>query len=325
MQLLVSLLVLGAVFVAGVWVWGRIQASRSTQTEAAELAQEQQTSLLRQTRAEPALALPMDVIAPAEVTARIGADAVVLEVGLDADTEMVARLTAQQPLMESKIRELAGGRAAVGRRPVRYAWQAEAPSILDMGLTLADRTGAVGESELNHFLRLVDEVADVLGADVDVEPVEAAIARSRLLDAQCATLDTQLHLHLSGPSEPSGEELAAAARWAGITSALKDGAYPMMDAKGRELARVVPRPGRREGFVTLVVDVPRAPHGALDAALDAAAKMAEMLNAILVDDNGRPLSDDALALIRARLTDVVRKMTEAGLAPGSERARRVFS
>ena len=97
------------------------------------------------------------------------------------------------------------------------------------------------------------------------------------------------------------------------------------DATGNELARVFTRSDRPEAFASFVVDVPRVPQQAFERTLQVAQQLAKALNATVVDDNGKPLSDTALSLVRARLTDVSRKLAQAGMAPGSERVYRLFS
>jgi hypothetical protein len=45
----------------------------------------------------------------------------------------------------------------------------------------------------------------------------------------------------------------------------------------------------------------------------------------LVDDNGRPLDEHALSVIRGELDAVRERLTELGIEPGSPLALRVFS
>jgi hypothetical protein len=53
--------------------------------------------------------------------------------------------------------------------------------------------------------------------------------------------------------------------------------------------------------------------------------LAEGLGGSLVDDNRVPLSDNAVRAIQQQLKSIHAKMAERGMAPGSERALRLFS
>ena len=79
--------------------------------------------------------------------------------------------------------------------------------------------------------------------------------------------------------------------------------------------------------VTLLLDVPRVADGqaALDVMLKNGAALAAGLGGSLVDDNRVPLSDNSVHAIRQQLRSIYAKMEARGMAPGSERALRLFS
>jgi cytoskeletal protein RodZ len=333
-NLFIALMVLAALAVGGVWLWGWLQARKiAAQQPAHDPATQAASTLQTRARAEPTLfgeAAAGDSTAattPVEIEPLLNLptpkpiDAVFAD-SLDADTEMIAVLTADAPMSETKVRDAVARYASVGRRSVRVAWHADAPNTLHLGLTLADRTGATTEAEINHFAHRVDEVADALAANVELESTEGAIARARLLDAQCAALDTQVQLHVTTSATPL---FAQAAAKAGFVMDVAGESGKLKNAAGEELATLRIKQDAQEAVATVMVDVPRAPADAFASVQETTRQVAAAVNGKVIDDNGRELSDSAMALVLAKLTDVTRKLALAGMEPGGERAKRLFS
>lgn len=318
MQLIVSLLTIALLCIVGVWAWGRWQIAKLREKSHSE----QTTTIIRATRHEPLMFLSTDEKNPHSLESE---HSISFVSSLDPDTELIATLTPNQAIDEASFKQTAAHRSSIGRRIIRYCWL-HTPVQIQIGISLADRTGAISEAELNKFLQLVDDYADRWSADVNVEPLQTALSRACMIDAQCAALDTQIYLHLSAQHLAfSQEQLLQTLRTAGLQADTASPVQYLNDETGQELARVFIRMDRAEAFTTFVVDIPRVPSQAFERALQAAQQLAHTLDATVVDDNGKPLSDTALALVRARLTDVSHKLTQAGMAPGSERARRLFS
>jgi FtsZ-interacting cell division protein ZipA len=79
--------------------------------------------------------------------------------------------------------------------------------------------------------------------------------------------------------------------------------------------------------LTLSLDVPRVTDGklAFDRMLATARQLAGVLGGVLVDAQRAPLADAMIDAIRARTGELQARMNEAGIAPGSTRALRLFS
>jgi hypothetical protein len=97
------------------------------------------------------------------------------------------------------------------------------------------------------------------------------------------------------------------------------------NAHGQTLASLSIKQDAQDCVATVMVDVPRAPGDAFAKAIEVARALANALGGKVIDDNGRELSDSAMALVLAKLTDVTRKLAQAGMEPGGERALRLFS
>ena len=76
----------------------------------------------------------------------------------------------------------------------------------------------------------------------------------------------------------------------------------------------------------LLLDVPRVadPVRAFDQMKQVAKRMAQTLDAMLVDDNRRPLDDAALAAIRQQVQATAAALAEVRIEPGSARAQALF-
>jgi FtsZ-interacting cell division protein ZipA len=79
------------------------------------------------------------------------------------------------------------------------------------------------------------------------------------------------------------------------------------------------------GFV-LLIDVPRVadPVRVFDQMRLVAKRLAKTLEAVLVDDNRRPLDDAALAAIRSQVQATAAALREAHIESGGPRALRLF-
>jgi FtsZ-interacting cell division protein ZipA len=116
-----------------------------------------------------------------------------------------------------------------------------------------------------------------------------------------------------------------------------DGAFHLPDAQGHSLFSLInqdSKPFQHHTLetssttgITLLLDVPRVEQPALqfDRMMQVARDLARELQVNVVDDNRVALSDNGLALIRARINEVELKMCAKGITPGSTQARRLFS
>ena len=77
---------------------------------------------------------------------------------------------------------------------------------------------------------------------------------------------------------------------------------------------------------TLTLDVPQTPESAepFPAWHDAARQLADEMDAVLVDDQGTPVTLHAFAAIGAELKTLYRQLESLDLAAGSAAARRLF-
>jgi hypothetical protein len=335
---LLGALVLLAVVGHGWWAARRASPRRAEAPGALALPAERIEPGLGAASSEPPL--PGAELRALKRAPRIDAliDAVVpLALEAPASGEMVishlpaTRRAGSKPMLVEG-RELPGGEWGAPRAGQRYA-------ELQAGVLLANRSGALNEIEYSEFVQKVQAFADAVGAEPDFPDMLDVVARARELDSLLSPLDAQLTVMLRANSVAWSVAFLqqTAARHGFIAGALPgrlvlpgadDGAPPVLvlafDAQAA-LAEDPQSSALRE--CTLSLDVPQTEEKAeaFPAWLSAARKLADDLDATLVDDRGEPITLHAFAAIGEEIARLYRQLEALDLAAGSPAARRVFS
>jgi hypothetical protein len=267
----------------------------------------------------------------------------------DPEIEAIVTLQPPQPVTAGAL--AAGLHAALGK-PLRWfgrrgpgmPWQLLASDTrgefyeVAACMLLADRAGAASAPLLDAFLRLVGEVAASIPAAYVAPGAAAEAERAEALDRICADLDVQVGLTLlkSGPATIPGTRLRGVAEAAGFRLAAGGRFEWLHEETGATqfaLQNYRSEPFTAEGMrlmstpgAVLLLDVPRVadPVRAFDQMKQVAKRMAQTLDAMLVDDNRRPLDDAALAAIRQQVQATAAALAEVRIEPGSARAQALF-
>jgi hypothetical protein len=268
--------------------------------------------------------------------------------GLDGETEYIARLKFPTPAFTS-YSSLLGTVRRIGK-PVRTfglradgVWEAltsnprNAYSQMELGLQLADRSGALARDQLDAFCHALYSFAADVGGAVICPEKEEVLERARLLDLFCMDVDVLMGLNVvAGEGHRfTSEAIHTQARTTGLVMEA-DGVYHARDASGANLFSLAnqeeqpfPRDGRglTTHGITLLFDVPRVMDGVkvFDRMTEFGFALAERLSGRLVDDNGRAVSNESLSRDRARLQDFYARMEKRGIPAGGERALRLFA
>jgi hypothetical protein len=205
-------------------------------------------------------------------------------------------------------------------------------------LLLADRSGAASRELIDAFARLAASVASSLPAAFVPPDSEREAARAEALDRLCADLDVQIGLtvlktgaatvagtRLRGVAEAAGFKLGDGGRFEWIHDETGSVLYSLANYRSEPFTADVLRATSTPGVVFLL-DLPRVadPARAFDQMKLAAKRMAHTLDAVLVDDNRRPLDDAALASIRAQVQTSAAALAGVNIEPGSPRALALF-
>jgi ZipA, C-terminal FtsZ-binding domain len=219
---------------------------------------------------------------------------------------------------------------------------------LQAGVQLANRSGPLNEIEYSEFMQKVQAFAEAVGASVDgadAPDMLEVVARARELDGLTTPLDAQLTITLrsNGVAWAVGYVQQIAARLGFVPGAVpgrvvlpstEEGAPPVLvlsiDSQAA-LAALSDTPGATTAAsvreCTLSLDVPQTPVSAepFPAWHRAATKLADDLDATVIDDQQQPVNLHAFVTIGQALDGLYQKLAAMDLAAGSAAARRLFS
>ena len=331
-ELQIGLLGIGALVVAGVLAYNRIQergarreAERAFRSGHADVLLDE-TATARAAADEPHHAPPAARAAPtAPEAAAAGPDPAIDYIVEFASGQAAALASVLEQWTAIERRH--APRALLGTATDGKSWRA--------GLQLVSRDGAIGEADLIEFRSAVETLAASVGATVSAPEMRAAVDAARALDDFCADTDIQVVVHVVGGPFP-GTKVRAAAEASGLALeddgkfALRNDAKLLLYALGARDGAPFTAASMREAApaaLTLALEVGRTPE--TRRTFESMARLAHQLAAVLggsiVDDNGNALDERAVAAIAQQL-DAVRAQLEArGVAPGSPAALRLFS
>lgn len=362
-DLQIALTVAGALVIACVIAYNRIQESRFRRRADASLGADHGDALLDQAgggheeRIEPLL--KAEAVAVEEAPAPVDPRAIRVEpVGVPpvsappaeaepSPIDYTVEVLCEEALAETTLRQLLEALDGLGRRTqvaarVGGAWVVPAQghpdvSRLRIALQLADRRGHVTLDDLNAFVGLVTQWARSVGARVEAPDPPRYLEAAKDLDRFCADVDVVVGLNVVAPSGApfAGSKVLNLAQAAGMS--LEDGAFRFADASGSRVFCMESQQG--EPFdpdrlaaaamsgVTLLLDVPRLEHGlqAFDQMIDTGRHLASALGGTLVDDNRTPVTDAGLEQIRRQLRGIYATMEAKGIHAGGRTALRLFS
>jgi hypothetical protein len=265
--------------------------------------------------------------------------------------DYVVALDAEEPISAAGLADLHTRAAASGRRfrvfgfdAGRSEWEEAARlsggryAHLRVALQLVRRTGAVDLASLTALCAAAQECAERFKARATCPDVQATLAAARDLDAFCADVDVAIGVNVvaQAGTKFAGWRIRTLAEGAGLRLE-PHGVFHYSDSSQQTLFTLdnhEPAPFLPEQVkqlttsgVTLLLDVPRVANGpaALDLMLRVAAELARGLGGALVDDNRVPLNERSVEAIQQQLAAIHTKMQARGIAPGSERALRLFS
>ncbi len=293
---------------------------------------------------------PAPITAPAAALRESATEPVVPQAqqsALDPTTEYIARLKFANPTLANFSRLLAGLRR-IGK-PVRAfgkrtdgGWEAlsgnprYALEMVEFGIQLADRGGAITQDQLDAFCRALYELSAEEGGAVTCGDKQDALRAARALDLFSMDVDVLIGLNVvSSDARPFTSEALHKLAEEGRLTLEADGTYHARDDFGHLLFTLTnqqeaPFPADGRGLtthgVTLLFDVPRVANGLIvfDRMTRLGFDLAWRLEGRLVDDNGRPVTEDSLTRDRARLAEFFTRMEARGIPAGGERALRLF-
>ncbi|HSH98742.1 MAG: cell division protein ZipA C-terminal FtsZ-binding domain-containing protein [Methylophilaceae bacterium] len=209
--------------------------------------------------------------------------------------------------------------------------------LVACSLQLADRAGSVSHQTLNRFQSGIDQIGLELAAQVEWHGSPDPLNYAQDLDQFCIDVDKLVGFHLvQGESGPfTGTKFRGLAEASGMVLG-EDGGFHY-ESDGQRLFSLVNQDGSLfspEVLRTTVIrgvsfqlDIPRVKNCSeiFNQMVLVARQMSHGLNAILVDDNQRPIGELQIERIRQQLKVIHAQMVTRGVVPGSPCALRLFS
>ena len=356
-----SLVVLGAIVVAGVYGFNRFQERKYRREAEHAFRQPEQDALLdeptvtriKQRSQQPNAETPASTPIVKSTEPALGLGPVASPASSFKPGELidfVAHIRGEE-LRSGKVLKDTVARYRYTGKPVRWLGRANAArewvdvvgpeqNFIEFkaALQLANRTGPASELDIAGFVGMIKNVAAELKYQVVLPNEAAALQRAEQLDQFCSEVDVLIGVNVistDGGSFPV-TKIRALVEADGM-SLEPDGAFRMRDENVAELFSLInqePRPflsGETKQMsttgVTFLLDVPRAANGSavFDRMAAAARRLSGALQARVVDDNRVPLTETELKRIRAQLEEIYARMAREGIMAGSPDAMRLFS
>ena len=361
-DLQLSLLVIGAVVVGGVYLYNRVQERRLRSRLQQAFGGTHDDVLLRtgaesaqaEGRLEPQFA-PVEPARSEAVDAGpsspVIADEAPAAVEFDSALDYVAEIEADAPFTEAALAELMSKIASCGKTariaglaPRSSTWEEIALgaggrySSLRLALQLVNRGGPVHAAQLAAFCDTVRHCAEKARARTSYPDPQAALKKARDIDAFCGKVDVAIGVNIVALGDAcfTGTRIRAQAEAAGFKLE-SDGVFHFRNDQRQTLFTLdnhEPAPFLPEQIkslstsgITLLLDVPRVANGgeALERMLRIADSFAVALGGRLVDDNRAALSEAGISRIKDQVKSIQAAMAAQEVPAGSARALRLFS
>ncbi len=355
-----SLVVLGAIVVAGVYAFNRIQERKYRREAEHAFRPPEQDALLDEPtvtrvkqRSQSSAEAPASAPIVKSTEPSLGLDPVASPASSFKPGELidfVAHLRGDE-LRSGKVLKDTVARFRYSGKPVRWLGRANAAgewvdvvgpeqnfSEFKAALQLANRNGPASELDVAGFVGMIKNVAAELKYQAELPDERTAMQRAQQLDQFCAEVDVLIGVNVISTDAGSFPvtKIRALVEADGM-SLEPDGAFRLRNGNVTELFSMVNQEARpflsgetklmSTTGVTFLLDVPRTANGSavFDRMAAAARRLSGALQARVVDDNRVPLTETELKRIRAQLEEIYARMAREGIMAGSPDAMRLFS
>ena len=271
--------------------------------------------------------------------------------GLDDLIDSIAPLIIDSPVSGDALLAAMPGTRRVGSKPfaveglndATQEWEqpraGERYSALQVGIQLANRSGALNEIEFSEFVVKTQAYADAVGAAVDFPDMRTEVSRARELDAFATQHDAQLGfvLRAGRAAWSPGFVVQTAAQMGFVAGAVpgrlvlpssREGHSPVLNLlfdPQVAMAEESDQTAIRE--LQLLLDVTRVPRedSPFVQMCQVARALATTMEGQVTDDNGRLLTQETIDAIGRDLEGLYDELDARDLSAGSDQARRLFA
>lgn len=272
----------------------------------------------------PSLDALIDVIAALEIDGPASGDAAIA--AMPATRRVGSKMFALEGLNTES------GRWEHPRNGQRY-------SAFQAGVQLANRNGPLNEIEYSEFVVKTQAFADALNASPEFPDMMEEVARARELDSFAGAHDAQLSFTIKATRTAwsPGYVQQNAARLGFVPGVIPGrmvlpapavGLPPILGLTFDPQAAMAEDPAQSAiRDVALLLDVPQVDRSEEPFArlVQIAHELARIMDGVVTDDNGRPLSEAAITAIARDLMALYDTLDARDLSAGSPQARRLFS
>ncbi len=206
------------------------------------------------------------------------------------------------------------------------------------GVQLANRTGPLNDIEYSEFVMKTQAFADALNASTDFPDMRHEVARARELDQFASDHDAQLAfvLRARAAAWSPGYVQQNAARLGFVAGAIPGrmalpaatpGLPPVLTLSFDTQAALADDPAQsaiRDVVLSLDVAQVQREERAFARLREISAALAQTMDGVVADQNGRPLREEAMDTIGADLEKLYDTLDARDLSAGSLQARRLF-
>ncbi|HVR51887.1 MAG TPA: cell division protein ZipA C-terminal FtsZ-binding domain-containing protein [Pseudorhodoferax sp.] len=233
--------------------------------------------------------------------------------------------------------------AVEGRNTASGQWEpplaGQRYDLLQAGVQLANRTGALNEIEFSEFVMKAQAFADAMNGAPEFPDMREEVARARELDQFASSHDAQLSftlraLHAAWSPGYLHQNAARLGFVAGmipgrmVLPAGTPGMPPLLGLAFDSQAALAEDPDQAAiRSVTLTLDVPQVERAEQPFVRlrEAAMALAQAMDGVVTDDAARPLTREAMDVIGSELEQLYDTLDARDLSSGSPLARRLFS
>ena len=198
-------------------------------------------------------------------------------------------------------------------------------SNLRARMQLASRRGPVSPDSLHEWMRSLESLAQMLSAGLSVESEATLIDRASNLDAFCVRVDALISLNLKPRQDMTStvDKLSTNASGSALAGDFPN--YARLSAAGEIDFQL--QVDQNASLISLVMDFPHVqrPDAVVAEMLDLARTLSTTLDAEIVDDAGRAMSEEGMALLVNQVIRLNAMLQAQGIEPGSALANRLFS
>lgn len=294
-------------------------------------------------RKEPGLPGVMASTASVASGAVAGADADLAE-EVDAVCEAVIDVVFTLPVPATRLCEAVSTLVPQVGKPLRFFCESpsgqhmaglpagESCSALQIAVLLANRRGALSAIEWSQLWTAAESLAERFDGAVEGPEQDHVIQKAQALDELCAGLDAQVGLALQLPKPVLAESLLGTLNEVGFVRVAQGLAWVAETGVARFIVLfdgvALSDVGSTEvGRLDLLLDLPNTPSDAqaFSRMASVGRDLAQRLDAVLLDDQGRPVAEGSDSTIDKQLAALYGQLSQAGFEPGTLRTNRLFS